>query len=317
MSILQKFIVNSLLTNKKIGIGINEDGLAQQSIHNAIAKVIAKTTCKIVVVGTPSAVKTFKDQGLSENDRIECIAVHEPSSFLIDGLFQDQNSLPLGASMIHLDAIIRGGLSSAPFLQYLRNHSVSRVRSSFKGDSLSVNAIIGKTYRLALLETSNGHQFFYGGVGIDEVNSYLDKFQMIKQAIQLFESLQIIPKIGILSGGRLGDVGRDPWIDQTIADAEKLCSQLQQLYPQYQTKHYQVMIEQAMKEQVNLLIAPEGIAGNLIYRTLVHLGKGRSYGALFLSHYNKNQKIIIDCSRVAPEFEIEGSLYFGLGLESK
>ena len=139
---------------------------------------------------------------------------------------------------------------------------------------------------------------------------------MIEKAIQLFKSLQITPKIGILSGGRLGDIGRDSWIDQNIIDAETLTTQLQQKYPKYQITHYQVMIEQAMQDEVNLLIAPEGIAGNLIYRTLVHLGGGKSYGALYLSHYNTSKKIIIDCSRVAPEFEIEGALYFGLGLPS-
>ena len=88
------------------------------------------------------------------------------------------------------------------------------------------------------------------------------------------------------------------------------------LYPEISVKHYQILIEQAISDDANLILAPEGIAGNLIYRTLVHLGNGRSYGALYLKSYNRN-KIIIDCSRVAPKFEIEGAFYFALGIQSE
>ncbi|UYP45697.1 hypothetical protein NEF87_001982 [Candidatus Lokiarchaeum ossiferum] len=317
MNILQKFIANSLHTNKTIGIGINDDRFAQQNIHSAIEKIVKKTSSKVVVVGTSNTIQSYRNNGFIENNRVKCVAIHDPCSFLIDHLFIDQTLPSSDPDFVQFNAIVRGGLSSTPFLTKLRACLLDEERSTFEGESSSTQITNGRTYRLALLETSKGHQFFYGGVGIDEVNSYLDKFHMIQQAILLFKSLGIKPKIGILSGGRLGDIGRDSWIDQTIADAEKLCSQLQQMYPLYSIKHYQVLIEQAMMEQVNLLIAPEGIAGNLIYRTLVHLGNGRSYGALYLSQYNKYEKIIIDCSRVAPEFEVEGSLYFALGLLPK
>ena len=82
--------------------------------------------------------------------------------------------------------------------------------------------------------------------------------------------------------------------------------------------HHQILIEQAIADRANVIIAPEGIAGNLIYRTLIHLGAGRSYGAVYLLFYNNHdRKIIIDCSRVAPLFEIEGSFYLALGLPGR
>ncbi len=313
MNILQTFIDNSNQTLQVIGIGINGDSQGQRTIHDAIKKVITTTKSKIIVVGTQTAIDRYKKSGYIENDQVECISTPEPSRYLIESLFDFQNATSIQEETIRCDAIIRGGLSSAKFLQILRNTQKDyEKRENLCSPQNKNNS--EKTYRLALLETAQGHQFFYGGVGIDEVNSFTDKKHMIEQAIQLFKALKLTPNIGILSGGRLGDIGRDPWIDQTIEEAEELTQQLQHNFPHYQVKHYQVMIEQAMQEKVNLLIAPEGIAGNLIYRTLVHLGNGRSYGALYLTHYNLFKKKIIDCSRVAPEFEIEGSLYFGLGL---
>ena len=54
-----------------------------------------------------------------------------------------------------------------------------------------------------------------------------------------------------------------------------------------------------------MILTPEGIAGNLIYRTLIHLGLGKSYGALYLSHFNQYHKIIIDTSQVAPNSKLK------------
>ena len=104
----------------------------------------------------------------------------------------------------------------------------------------------------------------------------------MEDAIQFFAALEITPKIAILSGGRLGDIGRDAWIDQTIQEAEELTTQTLAKYPEVAIKHYQIMIEDAIQDEVNMILAPEGIAGNLIYRTLIHLGLGKLYGALYL-----------------------------------
>ena len=62
------------------------------------------------------------------------------------------------------------------------------------------------------------------------------------------------------------------------------------------------------RKKSNLIIAPNGVSGNLIYRTLVHLGGGKAYGAIYMGlNYP-----IIDTSRVGKISEIEGALILTL-----
>ncbi len=68
------------------------------------------------------------------------------------------------------------------------------------------------------------------------------------------------------------------------------------------------MIEKAIENKSNLILAPNGISGNLIYRTLVHLGGGKAYGAIYMGiDYN-----IIDTSRVGDFSEIYGGFILAL-----
>ena len=53
-------------------------------------------------------------------------------------------------------------------------------------------------------------------MGIDECNDIDSKISFVKKAVIQLQSLNIKPKISILSGGRLGDIGRDPKVDKTI-----------------------------------------------------------------------------------------------------
>jgi len=57
-------------------------------------------------------------------------------------------------------------------------------------------------------------------------------------------------------------------------------------------KNYSILIEDAIKD-ANLIIAPDGISGNLIFRTLVFLGGGNGFGAPVLM-----EKVFVDTSRV-------------------
>ena len=192
-----------------------------------------------------------------------------------------------------IDAIIRGSLSSNKFLDNLRSY---------------LN--IQKINRLALLETVNGHQFFFGPVGIDECNNLVDKLEFLEKSLKEFELLNIKPNISILSGGRLGDIGRDDKIDKSIRDGEKIVETIKKKYPTLSIKHHEILIEDAVRNKSNLILAPEGISGNLIYRTLVHLGGGKAYGAIYMGL----KKAIIDTSRVGDISEIHGAFLLALAL---
>jgi predicted methyltransferase MtxX (methanogen marker protein 4) len=160
------------------------------------------------------------------------------------------------------------------------------------------------------LETYDGFQFFYAPVGIDECNSKLYKIDFIPHAIKIFDLLKIEPKISILSGGRIGDKGRDSSVDNSINDAEDIVKFFHEHQPNLKISHDEILIEKAILNKSNLIIAPNGISGNLIYRTLVHLGGGKAYGAIYLDL----EKPIIDTSRVGSETEISGALILALAL---
>ncbi|MHA1763041.1 MAG: methanogenesis marker protein Mmp4/MtxX, partial [Promethearchaeota archaeon] len=166
--------------------------------------------------------------------------------------------------------------------------------------------------RLALLETHKGYQFFYGPVGIDECHDFDSKIQFIEAALDLMRKLNIVPKISILSGGREDDIGRIETVDKSICEALKIMDYFRERMPTLSLTHDHILIENAIKNKANLIIAPEGISGNLIYRTLVHLGGGKAHGAIYM----ELNKQIIDTSRVGHASEIEGALLMASALLS-
>ena len=58
-------------------------------------------------------------------------------------------------------------------------------------------------------------------------------------------------------------------------------------------KHYFILIEDAIKDGANFILAPDGISGNLIFRSIVLLGGGKGHGAVTLGM----DEIYIDTSR--------------------
>jgi len=286
MDFLKYFMNKAKNLEKTIGIGLSQDITITNNIIQIAEKIVNSTKNRIMLVGTHVIIESLKNKTRKLDSELEFIADSDPAKYLARKLFEQQS----------LDAIIRGGLGSSEFIKKIKNY----------GNYEKIN-------RLALLETNSGKQFFFAGVGIDEINNFDQKLELMQNSIDFLKKIGITPKIGILSGGRQSDIGRDPWIDENIKNTIRLEEKLIELYPDVNVKHYQILIEQAIADAANLILAPEGIAGNLIYRTLVHLGGGRSYGAIYLKSYNIN-KIIIDCSRVAPKFEIEGAFYFALGV---
>ncbi|MDL5502415.1 MAG: methyltransferase, partial [Candidatus Methanoperedens sp.] len=86
-----------------------------------------------------------------------------------------------------------------------------------------------KLYRVALLETADGRPFFLAPVGIDEGNSVDDKVELIKRGAEHFRRLGVEMKVGILSGGRFEDIGRDKTVDRTLEEAELVTKKVRAL----------------------------------------------------------------------------------------
>ncbi len=284
MSILQQFKFMAEGKNAKIGIGLGISEFHNKKILNASIDFLEKNDSKIYLFGDKTSLNDIRVLESYERNKSNLSLVESPIPY--ENIFQFLRDKKI-------NAIVRGSLNSNKFLQNLKQF-------------LNVREV----NRLALLETVNGHQFYYGPVGIDECNNFKKKVIFVKNAIIELKSLSIIPNISILSGGRKDDLGRDSKVDESIKIASKVVKSIKEENPDLLIRHDEIMIESAIEKRSNLIIAPDGIAGNLIYRTLVHLGGGKAYGAIYMGL----DQTIVDTSRVGEYSEIYGALLLALAL---
>ncbi|HMF31238.1 MAG TPA: methyltransferase [Candidatus Lokiarchaeia archaeon] len=195
-----------------------------------------------------------------------------------------------------LKGLIRGSIPSAEFL--------AATKMEFNATSL---------FRIALLESTSGHEFWFAPVGIDEGDTFEDRVQFVEYAIDLLGQCGVVPNVGILSKGREGDAGRGDFIKDSLAMGRELVAQLASNFPSAQIEHDEILIENADWKGRNFVLAPDGVTGNLIYRTLVFLGGGRAYGAKYFGRGLEGYTII-DTSRVANLEEICGAMLLALVL---
>lgn len=167
-------------------------------------------------------------------------------------------------------AYVRGSLGASQIMAGLRNRYKEFYRASF-------------------IELK-GYKFFLAPVGIDEGDDLEQKLQIIELGAQFLEKIGIKPKIAILSSGRAQDVGRSQKIDKSIGEGELITEITRNKYP---VKHHHILIEEAIHDKSNFILAPDGITGNLIFRSLVLSGCGESHGAVTLGM----DVILIDTSR--------------------
>ncbi|OPX69141.1 MAG: hypothetical protein A4E37_00702 [Methanoregulaceae archaeon PtaB.Bin056] len=200
--------------------------------------------------------------GIPRADGLEIREDPNPGEALVRDLFNGT-----------LDAAVRGTLPS--------NSTLSALKRAAGVDSLE---------RAAVLETTDGIKFILAPVGVDEGWTVQEKVSLARKAEKLARILCLREGVAILSGGRLGDAGRHPRVDESMAQAE-LVARLAG------ARHYEILIEEAVNES-GVIIAPDGISGNLIFRTLTFLGKGHGHGAPALNI----DRIFVDTSRASPDF---------------
>ncbi|HVP94121.1 MAG TPA: methanogenesis marker protein Mmp4/MtxX [Methanoregulaceae archaeon] len=235
---------------KKIGIGALDD------IKKVIASIRKSGHGKeIIVYCKPGRV----------SDNAGDIAYHEsmcPEEDLVEDLRSGM-----------LRAAIRGTLPA--------NSTLSALKRVFGVDHLE---------RIALLETADGKKFLLAPVGVDEGWSVGEKVIFVKKGREIAGKFGLTERVAVLSGGRIGDVGRNARVDQSLADAE-LVARLSGAV------HREILIEDAILDS-GLIIAPDGISGNLIFRTLTFLGAGKGHGAPVVNI----DRIFVDTSRASPDY---------------
>lgn len=177
-----------------------------------------------------------------------------------------------------VDAGIRGNLSSRKVIALLR--------SEFLVDNLCRVTVLEVDNRLVMLAP----------VGIEEGDTMNEIVAIAENCEKLASKLEIPLKMGIISGGRLEDQGRSTKVDRLLNDSKKLTSALAALG--FKVKNYGIEIERAITDGATLLIAPDGVFGNVIFRSMVLVGGIESYGAVATAL----PRVYIDTSRAKGSF---------------
>jgi putative methanogen marker protein 4 len=237
---------------KRIGIGIAEDApKVIDSADSVSGKFITACYCR---PGTVDKKRVRNTVQIVEHD--------DPGQALI-------NDLMAGT----IDAAVRGTLPA--------NSTLRALKMAVGVDHLE---------RIALLETIRGKKFLLAPIGVDEGWTVPEKLELIKKGRLIAQKFGLLKKVGVLSGGRLGDIGRHRQVDTSIAEAERVARLAD-------ADHCEILIEDAI-ESCGLIIAPDGISGNLIFRTLIFLGGGHGHGAPVVNI----SRIFVDTSRASPNY---------------
>jgi predicted methyltransferase MtxX (methanogen marker protein 4) len=150
-----------------------------------------------------------------------------------------------------------------------------------------------KIKRLALIELS-GWAFLLGPVGIDEGETILDRLGLVMDGAKFLAKMGIHPQAAVLSGGRMEDLGRSKRVDKSLAEGELIAARAREAG--VKALHKGILIESCRGDDI--IIAPEGISGNLIFRTLLLLCGANSLGAPVLM-----EKVFVDSSRARSGFD--------------
>lgn len=177
-----------------------------------------------------------------------------------------------------IDAAVRGDMSSSILLPILR-------------EKLGLERL----ERSVLMRPVGGRLFFMAPVGIDEGWTVEEKYELAVKTVKLMRDMRMGTRIAVLSGGRIDDDGRHEHVDASLEEAKILTEKL--VSEGYDAYDAEILIENAAKE-ANLLIIPNGILGNMVFRTLHFLGGAAAVGAPLVNA----DKIFVDTSRVKVDY---------------
>jgi len=173
--------------------------------------------------------------------------------------FDDPQSLVSALKCGNIDAALRGSLWAKPTLDILKSE-------------LNVARIM----RIAFFAMEDERIVLLAPVGIDEGHSLEDKLKLIIHGSLLLSKFDVKAKVGVLSGGRIEDLGRHPRVSETLLDGKRLTEMA--IQKDIQAEHFGILLEKAFSES-NMVICPDGITGNFIFRSLHFFGGARSIGA--------------------------------------
>ena len=212
--------------------------------------------------------------GVGENENIiqACHIFKEKHPKTDIKLIYSDNDLIKAVLDDNIDAVVRGSLPASNIMQELKAHYPNLSRATY------VNG--------------NGHEFLLSPVGIDEGNTVEERYEIVLNCIDFLKKVGKVPKIAILAEGREDDFGRGSEVSNSIIESKKLTKLIEENTSE-EVHNYFILIEQAIHDKPNIIIAPNGRVGNIIFRTLVLLSSWPSHGAVTFGI----DRVYIDTSR--------------------
>lgn len=177
-----------------------------------------------------------------------------------------------------IDAAVRGDMSSSVLLPMLKQ-------------VLGIKAL----ERVVLMGPPGGKLFLLSPVGIDEGWTVQQRFGLAVSSVGLARKIGLGTRIAVMSGGRCEDYGRCRAVNSSIDDARSLVKMLTE--KGYDAYHSQILIENAVRD-ADIVIAPEGISGNLLFRAMHLVGNTMALGAPIVNI----EKVFVDTSRAKTDY---------------
>jgi len=177
-----------------------------------------------------------------------------------------------------VDVAVRGNLGSRILIPLLR--------SEFKCKNLCRVTILDVGGRLVMLAP----------VGIEEGDSLEDLLTIARHCMWLAVKLGIPYKIAVLSGGRIEDKGRSKKVDRMLSTSALLTRTLRK--KGMDAENFGIELERGVDGDATLLLAPDGILGNIIFRSLVLVANVESFGAYAAAL----PRVYIDTSRAKASY---------------
>jgi len=193
-------------------------------------------------------------------------------------IYDDPQELADDLASGRIDAAVRGDMSASKLLPILKT-------------SLGLKAL----ERVVLMEPAGGKMILLSPVGIDEGWTEDQKVELARKSVALAERIGMGTRIAVMSGGRCEDWGRCKAVDHSIEVARNVAKRLNA--EGYDAYHSQILIEDAVRE-AEIIIAPEGITGNLLFRTMHFIGGAMALGAPVVN----SDKVFIDTSRAKTDY---------------
>jgi predicted methyltransferase MtxX (methanogen marker protein 4) len=233
-------------------------------------RVLAKESD--VVVGIGSA---------RPGDAAEATTAEAPGSTRRGGVsvYREPHDLVNALTSGAIQAAVRGTFGSheviPPLLESTGSHSAMRV---------------------AMLVPDDGRAFLLAPVGIDEGRTGGERWELLVGSALLLSSWGVKPMVRVMSKGRPEDVGRGEDIARSQSDCEALRARA--VAEGIDAECTGILVERAVATG-NVALAPDGVSGNLIFRSLHHLGRMQSWGAVALGIL---PFVYVDTSRDKGEF---------------